>query len=307
MTTQKAFAFRNSYFGLLLATIFPPSTLGVLGRIFGALSIFALTQYALNFGLSKTWELILDIYLVALRATIGLFDPIVRAIIEELWQIFRIKVPFVEGWRHIFVVLQILFVRDAGTAFSDGRLALGVVRLLVGSMVALTAAVLSFISVTENSVIGNMLFAIIPIMGLLCYDIVMYAFSATVFYDQIGIGEVGNAASRGAFFRQGVSRSFTRLLLVSSGSIFIFIFPFFRSMPQPHGGLVAMTAGLIVNAFYWLYMGHSYATEVKTSTNDYKVRFLASEAGRFGLAVLGIIFWFGFFCSVNAGMRLLGF
>lgn len=46
-----------------LATIFPRSVLGVLGRVFGALSLLALLQHSLEFGLRITFEIVLDVYL----------------------------------------------------------------------------------------------------------------------------------------------------------------------------------------------------------------------------------------------------
>lgn len=292
---------------VLLATIFPRSVLGVLGRVFGALSLLALLQHSLEFGLSITFEIVLDIYLTALRATIGLLDPLLIWVIETIPTLLSIELRFDEGWRHIFVILQILFVRDAGTAFANHRVSLGITRLLVGTAVSVLTAAFTFLTYTDTALYANIIFCLIPLLGLLVYDLVMYVLMATIFFYQIGEGEVEKDVSRTIFFGIGVYRSFIRFALVGAASCSLFLFPYFQSLAYPHGGLLAINIGLIANAAYWIYSASMYAAQQSRSGQKFTAVFLVSEAGQFGMAVLGIIFWFGFFCITNAGMRLLGF
>ncbi len=292
---------------IVLSAIFPPSILGVLGRIFGALALFALLQFATDFGLSATGRLILDIYLVALKNTVGLLDPFVRDFIKFINDLFNVKLVFAEGWRHIFVVLQILFVRDAGTAFSDGRSILGIVRLLIGFSIAFSFAVLAFLTELPSVLLSNMLFGLVPVIGIFSYDVVMYLFSSTLFFKDIGVGEVESLGSRKQFFWGGFRRSAFRFFLVGAATLVIFLVPSVAALDFPHGGLIAITAGLVANAAYWIFRGSTYAVKQVSVGQRYRQAFLESESGRFGLSVVGILFWFTFFCALNAGMRLIGF
>jgi len=292
---------------LVLGAIFPRSFFGVLGRVFGALALFALLQNATQFGLSVVFRQIIDVYLVAITATIGLFDPLVVWIISKFNDWFGWNITFAEGWRHIFLILQILFVRDAGTAISDGRRTLGFVRLLVGTIVAFVTAITAYLANFSMPILSNIVFSFIPLAGLLVYDIIMYGFSATMFFDAIGKGEVRGAQTRRQFFLDGLRRSFERFLIVAFGTIIVFILPAVHSLPFPHAGLIAMTAGLIANALYWLISGAKYALREQRKGEHFVQAFNGSESGRFGLAVSGIILWFLLFCAMNAGMRLLGF
>jgi hypothetical protein len=294
-------------FNVIFSGIFPPSVLGVLGRLFGALSLFSLLQYAAEFGLSATLYAILDIYMFAVKVTIGLLDPFVIKIIDYFNQLFQLRLKFSEGWQHIFVVLQILFARDAGTAFSDGRPVLALVRLVAGFLIAFVFAVLTFATELNGTLLSNILFCLAPVLGLLLYDIAMYGFSATIFFNQIGVGEFPEGGPRKKFFIHGMQRSAFRFLLVASASISIFLAPGASKLEYPQGGVIGIISGLIINAVYWLILGGLYAAREMVEGQKYKDAFFASEAGRFGLAVAGMIFWFFFFCALNAGTRLLGF
>jgi hypothetical protein len=291
----------------LQSVIFPTSAPEVIGRVFGALSLFALLQNTSKFGLSATFEIILDIYLVALRATVGLLDPVVRLIIDFVKTLYSIDIRFSEGWRHVFVILQLLFVRDAGTAFHDGRKTLAIVRLIVGIIIAFIFSILAFLSEVENALLANIIFGLVPVVGILAYDIVMYFFSSTLFFDDIGTGEVKFLDTRTKFFLGGLKRSIYRFVLVSLASLLVFLFPWVAGLEFPRGGIIAITSGLIANAIYWIWQGSLYAIIQARQGLGFKKAFLDSESGRFGMSVLGIIFWFFFFCVLNAGMRLLGF
>lgn len=307
MPAKNPYLFIIDSFKSIKRVAFPLSVPSMLGRIFGALSLIALFKHASAIGLSATFSIILDIYEVALRNTVGLLDPAVISLINWLKNTLAIHLPFFVGWRHIFLILQILFIRDAGTAFSDGRRLLGIVRLIVGIIVAFSTSVFAFMANGTNPLIANAVLCTIPIFGLFIYDIIMYAFSAMFFFDAVGLGEMKEGQTQYDFFITGLKRSMIRFMLVACGSLLIFVFPSIRSTGFPLGGLIAMMVGLIANATYWIIMGGMYALQQKRIGMDFQTAFFESESGRFGLSVLGILFWFTVFCSLNAGMRLLGF
>jgi hypothetical protein len=105
------------------------------------------------------------------------------------------------AWRHTFLILQILFVRDANTAFTDGRRALGLTRLSAGIIIAFLTAVFAFVSKNDNPLLANTIFSVVPVFGIFVYDVVMYAFSATViFFSDVGVGEMALPQTSRDFF-----------------------------------------------------------------------------------------------------------
>jgi len=130
---------RRNLIVFLKTLIMPRSTWATLGQIFSALSIYAILYNTFKFGLSSTMSIIVDVYMRSIDLTIGNLDPFFEWIIVFINNYFFIKMKFHQEWRYIFIVLQILFIRDAFTAFTDGRLYLGFVRLIFGTAISLRA------------------------------------------------------------------------------------------------------------------------------------------------------------------------
>lgn len=287
--------------------VFSDTPLGFLGRLFGALSLFAIIRHAFDVGLSASLAAILDIYNVAIRSTIGLLDPIAEALVGWLKSLLSINLVLVDEWRHIFLTLELLFIRDAGTAYSDGRRKLAFVRLVIGTAIAFSVAVLAFASHMPSSILSNVFLCTIPILGLLIYDLCMYSITTKYFFNAIGEGESEAHLTRHMFLRIGIRRSFVRFFVVLIGSLVPLVIPNIRHLPFPAGGVVGILFGLITNAGYWIVTGALYARQQQQLGMQFMQAFRRSEAGRFGLAVAGLLFWLFVFCAINAGMRILGF
>ncbi len=288
------------------AVVFPKNVWGFLGQLFAALSVFALLQNAFDFGLSATFELVLSVYIRAVDLSVGLLDPAIRKAIAFVGSLLNWPIAFGTYWRYVFVVLQILFVRDAMTAFSDGRQTLALVRIILGTIVSIIMSVMVLMPSGLSPVRANMWIAVAQPAALLLYDLLMYALMTLAFFKDVDPGEkLDVPMSRWRFFCVGIRRSFERLLIVTIPSVSIFLLPTVRALEAPAGGILAMMAGAVANAAYWITKAASYAVIETRKGKRFRDAFFEAEAGRFGFAVLGVLFWFSIFCVMNAGGRLL--
>ena len=301
-----AFVVFSRLHSIVKSALFPLHPYQLLGQILAALSLLAIIKHISLVGFFSAFSMIIDVYNNFIAFTVGCFDPLIKYIISFLREYFSWQISFKEGWRHVFIVLQMLFVRDAGVAFSDGRRSLAVVRLLLGTAISILCSISIFVSYTPNAVISSIIFCGIPVVGLFVYDLTMYAVSSLFFFDEIGIGENDSTVSRSLFFFRGAEKSLYRLLIVYIPSILVFMLPSVRSLLFPRGGVVGILIGLFVNALYWLAHGSFYAFAQRSRGIKFGDAFYASEAGRFGLAVIGVLFWLLMFLAINAGGRLLG-
>lgn len=289
----------------VLSVVVPKSKYQAFGQIFTALSMLAIIKHVALVGFAPVFSIMIDVYDNFIKSTVGFLDPLIHAMIDYLRAHFSIHIPFVVGWRHIFIVLQMLFVRDAMIAYSDGRMLLAAIRVFVGTVISLLCSIAIFISAGYTSFISNIIFCAIPVFGLLLYDLLMYAFSAALFFDAVRKGKVNNSISRSGFFIQGARRSFFRAFIVYMPSLCVIFIPSILVMPFPQGGVVGVFAGILANGFYWLLHGRSYALAQQKIGIPLKEGFFSSEAGRFGIAIFGVIFWLAVFLFINAGSRLL--
>lgn len=297
---------RRHWRAAIQQVVIPTSTSGTLGQIFSALSIYAILHNSIKFGLSSTMALIVSVYMRGVDLTIGMLDPAVRWIISDIQRYLTVVIVFHSGWRYLFIVLQMLFVRDAMTAYLDGRRALGIFRLIIGFVISTSCSILAFPHLDKIGFFAPFLFCAVPVIGLLIYDIIMYGLSATLFFHQIGAGEGYDGQSRGSFFSIGLARSGIRLLVVLVPSTIALLIPGILALPFPGNGVVALFIGMLANTTYWLVYGARYALVEVSNGKKFRKAFAASEAGRFGLAVAGVFFWFAIFCLTNAGGRLVG-
>lgn len=296
---------RRGHFAKWLVRFIPNSTLSLLGQILAALSLFTLVSNATNFGLSHTFSVVLSVYMHFIDITLGKFDPVVITIIAFIKRHIQIGIIFNPGWRHLFVILQILFVRDAATAFADGRRSLAYTRLVVGFVIATLFSILLWAPFFVASLVANIAFSLIPVTALLVYDIVIYIIMSLFFFHQVDRGEMVELTSRSDFFATGVFRSFLRFAIVGIPSIAVFLYPPIRLLPYPAGGIVGIIAGVAFNAAYWLIHASLYAHRQSRAGEDFWSAFNESEAGRFGVALTKVVFWFFVFCVLNAGGRII--
>lgn len=280
---------------------------GLLGRVLGGLSILALARYAFNFGLSAAGAAIFSYYNRLLRVLLGWADPLIESLVAKVSDLINIGIVFNGYWHHVFVVLQLLFARDAGVAFVSGRRSVGFVRVAVGFVLAVVVAILAAVTFSGVSfLVANIVFASLPMLAIFVYDFIMYCHAVLFQMDYLNrVDETPNRTRR-AFFGSAMKRAVLRLGLVLVVSYLVFAVPAIRHAAAPAGGLVAIGLGTVANASYWLVRGASYARIHRNSDTSWSTAFSESEAGRFGVAVSGVLIWALVFSALNTGMQQVG-
>lgn len=274
--------------------------------LFSSFSLFALLQHSVSFGLSEAFKLIIDVYAKVIDITIGqLLDPYIILLLDFFSDFFQIEFHFSHFWRYVFIVLQILFIRDAITAYEDGRKVLALFRLVIGISIAVLACVFMLLPETWNPVFSNIWIALTPLIALLFYDIIMYVITATFFFDSVRKDEKDRVLLRLGFVKIGIQKSVFRFLIIAIPTLILFVIPYFQNLDVPAGGIALMLIGGLINCSYWLYHAYRYAIRSKLQSEHILTPFMKSEAGRFGLSVLSVAYWLGMFCLINAGARIL--
>lgn len=278
--------------------------LGMIGRVLGALSIFSLLSESSVIGISDSLAHLVNLYKKLVTLLTAWADPVVQAASQALSDVLQVDISLAQEWRYLFFVMMLLFIRDAGVAYSDGRMGLAVVRLVFGGI---TAIITSLAFQTGGvDLDNNIRLSIAPVIGLLCYDVAMYIINSMLPEDQIGRSEFPRKYPQGGFLLRGFVRSLARFFLVLFASLSVFAFPAVRDMNYPDAAIVAISFGVIANALYWLGRALTYGLSQR-GAQPFFSRVEESEAGRFAMALIGVIFWLTAFLGINSGMQLLGF
>lgn len=299
----------------ILKEIFLPEKLdSVMGRILGALSIVALLVHTFKFGLSGSFDTFFHYYDKLITLLLGWSEPYLLPLVNAISNVIDVHIKLSSSWRHVFVVLLILFVRDAGVAFSDRRWRTACVRMSVGLVIAVFSSVLATAEIVRPSkILWNLQIAVVPYIGIYFYDLVMYI-NAALFASSDKIANIPGApimAWQREIFKSGFVRASCRLAIVLAVIVFSLGVPGIAAMSYPKGGLLILGIATIANAAYWVYRGLKHVQEIRTqdptqSGASWLVLFKTSEAGRFALAVVSVFVWSATFVIINAGFGILG-
>ncbi|HYH05713.1 MAG TPA: hypothetical protein VEK11_01520 [Thermoanaerobaculia bacterium] len=293
--------------------LFPGTFAAQMGRIVAALSILALVYHSLHLGLSHTLRLCLEYYDTAIGAAFRVVDPYVGRLLRYVSQYIHFKVTVWATWHHVFVVMWMLLVRDAGVAFSDGRRIVGTARLFVGLCVAALFSLLASVDLGFRSpLVQNVQLATLPYVGIYVYDLVMYAFAAAAprryWHDTRRLESP--TTSRWTHFKRNAVRAHVRVGLILGTIALCLAVPPVISMPFPKSGMIALAVATAVNLAYWVVRGFDAALQMRHTGEiaDEPMRMLyrQSEAGRFSLAVGSVLAWVVTFILLNTGAKLLG-
>ncbi|GBE29035.1 hypothetical protein BMS3Bbin04_00042 [bacterium BMS3Bbin04] len=284
-----------------------------MGRLIAALSIMALLSGSFQLGLSKIFHMCLMYYTGLVRLLLSWTDPYVSFITHYLSDLLVIRISLSGQWHHVFVVMWILFMRDANVAFSDGRIRVGIVRAINGLCISIVFGILASVDIAVLlPLFRNVQLSTVPYVGIYVYDLTMYAYSAlTLNQNKERKNFRGATFSRWRHFRDNATRAHIRFALILSAIALCFIIPDIRSMPFPKGGLLVLAIATLVNLLYWGFRGVRYAAttgkkEDRRNHRSWYARFQECEAGRFALAVGSVFVWILTFIALNIGARILG-
>jgi len=293
--------------GFVHEVLWPRRLDGTVGRLLGALSLLALVRLAFDFGLSATVAQVFRLYDGVLGVLLGWLDPYLQTLLTSVLANLHLRIKLDDYWHHVFVVLQILFGRDAGVAYSSGRRRVAVVRFVVGFCIASIVAVLSGIQIPGNSdFVSNFIFAVLPTVGIYVYDLAMYCHAAM--YQLTYLNRVDGLPdrTRANFFKGAVKRGTVRLAIGLGITLACFLIPLIRDAPVPAGGLIALGVATVGNASYWLWRGSKDASKEARLGRDWLTSFRKSEAGRFGVAISGVLVWTAILAGLNLQLAHIG-
>lgn len=291
----------------------PRSFFGKMARVIAALSIVALIYDSFDVGVSKTLALIVRHYEGAVRLFLSWADPYVHALANYVAEHLHLRIAVGETWRHVFVVMWILLLRDAGVALTDGRRGVAAFRAAMGVCIAAVCSVLAAAAIgAAPSWMRNLQLAAVPYVGIYVYDIVLYVFAALALRGYWK-SEYGNGAtpSRWAHFRKCMRRANTRCALIFTAIGVCFVVPGVGTMSYPRGGLLVLGIATLVNLSYWVARARRVATYLRGASEtrgleSWKALLTASEAGRFAFAVGSVFAWIIVFVLMNTASELLG-
>jgi hypothetical protein len=163
--------------GSVIARLF--GRFGILGHFVAALSIAWLLGEAMNHGWAAPFAYIFKVYNVLKMAIFSPFEPYIEAFVRSVLTWLPSEWRLQRHWHDIFVLLTLYFGARAGAYRKAGlkyraafRYALG---LATSGLTALFAGL-----VLADSARSNALLAVIPIIGILMFEIVDSAVSASV-------------------------------------------------------------------------------------------------------------------------------
>lgn len=151
----------------------------VLGYLVAALSIVWLIGQALNYGWATPFSYIFKVYNVMKVAIFSPFEPYVEAFVKSVlpwlpkdWRLQR-------HWHDIFVLLSLYFSARAGAYRKAGLKYRAAFRYVFGILIGGLTALFAGLVITDSAA-SNALLASIPILGILIFELVDSAASATV-------------------------------------------------------------------------------------------------------------------------------
>jgi diacylglycerol kinase len=155
------------------------SRYNLLGYLMASLSIAWLFGEAINYGWVAPFTHIFKAYNIVKAAILGPLEPyieeFVRSILTWLPQDWRLQ----RHWNDIFVLMSLYFSARAAAYRKAGLSGRAAFRYLFGVPLSGVVAVLAGLVITDSA-ISNAILAVTPIIGILVFEIVDSAVSATV-------------------------------------------------------------------------------------------------------------------------------
>ena len=267
---------------------------------FGALSLVLLFQHAVSVGWVAPLELLLSLYVGLKSALFGLLDPVTHSLLEFLAARFNLTLKLGEHWTDVVVLLALYLGARARSYLTVGKTMRAILRAALGSIVALISGLGAGL-VDPVDGWSSLLMACIPLGGLLVFEVVDGAYSATFFRKQ--------GLSWGAdFIRYGLF-SFPPIFLGSALAL-VAAFGLWLGVLEnvPAVGWVAQFIFIIVLIVYWMGRGWFHAKDVayRTANESHWSRFVRSSNTRIGILMLKVTMGAVLFLALNAGLVLLG-
>lgn len=294
------------------AVVWPDDFYSKLGAILAGISMLALIREAMNVGFANTINGILDWYDKFLDIAVGWIAVELLKIINLALSAFSLNIDVFPHWKHIFILMNIYFVRDAMSHLSEKRwqpvrfssqIVLG---LLVSLTYSFAAGVLPDSGV---SIFSSLSIAVLPLVGFFIYDwferrwYVKYHSETTAFSGLDVTEEYGKR-----FYQNRVLER--ALLYLSTSVLATWLWYWFLGVGRPGAGVFALLATMLVMAFYWISGRASLHFHMKSHEYEHipwpMKQLIGAGTAYLGGLMLSAFFWLGVFLVSNAGLGLVG-
>ncbi|WP_420860315.1 hypothetical protein [Algirhabdus cladophorae] len=292
-------------------SVLPDTFFAKLSILLASISMLSLLVHAVEYGLSDTFTLLLDWYETLLNKVLGWLGAILVFALELISRLISINISLQPHWQHVFVLMNIYFLRDA--LFYRTSKHLNVNRsnwhLTLGLLLAVLASCASgSINDDGTSLISSILVAVFPVSGILIYDLVerhwfVRHYAKADEFTQHGISNRQAAK----FYRQKILERAVGLLL--SSVITVLISRNWIGLGEGVG-IIALLVSMLLISIYWISGRASLYYQFVGSKDDsspflYKLLF-RSGTSELGSIMLGTFFWLAVFLVFNAGLGLSG-
>lgn len=290
--------------GLVREIVWPVGVVGKLGRVSAVLSVVALIQYAIDFGIAKTLLILTQWYDRFVKAALFWLEPLARAVAELVATWLEIPFTLQEQWKHIFVLLSIYVLRDGSTKYAYGYKSAGIFAMVWGTAVAFgTSIAVGMIEMNASRGATQYLTAVAPAFGLLAYEVPKQLWDATFTRDRVALIYQKEAVTWWDYARPNLFFNFFQFF---GGFTIGVIFVFAGSSAIDTPGLAAVAILVIVLALYRAAIAATEVRELRRQGDGWLFTFMRTSGAGVALSIFGLLLWIFVFLMTNAGLQFFG-
>lgn len=298
----------DTFFAIVLdiirKSIWPGNAFGLLGRISGAMSMAALLVFGFNYGFEPALLRIFewwDWFLGQVASWIGL-DALASFLLTWIDSFLALQVELHSHWRHVFFLLGVFIFRDSYAAYEARLPVSGTFYLVIGLAAAFVSSIgAGAIALMQGDLPSNFLIAVIPLTGLLAFQLIHDLWRATFLRAHFAKLSRTSTPTWLADFG-GRARWALRQALIGLVLIAIFL-PLAGELESPGLALLILLLGLL--AIYQLLDGVAAARERREPGETFRAAYWRTGRANIGAGILGTFLWTIVFVTMNAGLDIL--
>lgn len=278
-----------------------------LSFMLGGLSVIALIQESLNFGLSSVLTDVICEYEKLISALLAWVLPIAELIVELIQAVYEVELRLINDWKHVFVIFGIYIYRNAVVSFSMGAISTGVFRICWGTLVCLSLSLfIGLLPELKSAALQRFLVAASFPSALLCYRVGYQVWAVNFLVHRFPeMFRVDSATvSKWSQLLELVRRDVV-MFWVSVVLILIVLSMIPNAEPRVSGLLIGLGYVFLL-AVYFLYDGYSRAVRATGKDVEFEACFKRQGATKLGFSMLYVFIYSFFFCISNVAFELVG-
>ncbi len=292
--------------GRIMGRVVADGLFGALGRIFAGLSLFALAERTLRFGVGAVFATIVGYLDKVLAVLVGSWgDPLGRWILELLSPL-GLHLTIHPDWRYYFSLFAIYILRNGirllvSRDFKD----VGFMLLTIGGLSAVVHSILLAAVPLDGSIRSGLLLVVIPISLFLTYEATRALGFATFHREREAMADGRPVLSWASEMRYLGGHSLSQAVWAFGWTAALVAL--LTIIGYPHLKLAVVLFLLLLMIVDWLRRALHFAKLRASRTGaDWRDQFLVEPAGQVALGMIGVVFWCGVFILTNAGLSLYG-